>query len=424
MSVIQVTGPETLCGEIAVQGSKNAALPLMAAALLYRGKSVIENVPKIQDVYCMMGILHSLGCRTEWEGKKKLIIDASELSGFEICQEEMKKMRSSIVLLGPLLVRTGQAVAYYPGGCSIGKRPVDLHFLALKTFGAEIVEENGRIEAKAGRLRGGTIVFPYPSVGATEHAVLTAVCAEGITCLKGCAREPEIVELCRFLRSMGAQIYGEGSSVITIHGTKHLRGGDWKVRGDRIVAGTYLAAALGTRGDVLVTGADPFDLQSTLGVFEKMGAKIRCKESEIRLTMTRRAALGIYIRTEPFPAFPTDMQPILMAACSTADGECEIEETVFEGRFHTADQLKKMGADVVVEQSSIFIRGKEMLHGAQVKAPDLRGGAALVIAALMAEGESRISGYEYIARGYESICRDIQQLGGMISLQQVCSENP
>lgn len=424
MSAIQVTGAGTLCGETAVQGSKNAALPLMAAALLYRGKSVIENVPKIQDVYCMMGILHSLGCRTEWKEKNKLIIDTSDLLRFEICQEEMKKMRSSIILLGPLLVRTGQAAAYYPGGCSIGKRPVDLHFLALKALGAEIVEENGRIEANARKLRGENIVFPYPSVGATEHAVLTAVCAEGITCLKGCAREPEIVELCQFLRTMGAQIYGEGSSVIVIHGTKHLQGGNWKVRGDRIVAGTYLAAALGTRGDVLVKGVDPFDLKSTLGVWEQMGAKIRCQKSEIRLTMTHRADLGIYIRTEPFPGFPTDMQPILMAACSTASGECEIEETVFEGRFKTVYELKKMGADIAIQKSSIFIKGKKTLHGADVIAPDLRGGAALVVAALMAEGESRISGYEYIARGYESICRDIQQLGGKISLQQVCSENP
>ncbi|MDO4295826.1 MAG: UDP-N-acetylglucosamine 1-carboxyvinyltransferase [bacterium] len=417
MSVIQVMGAEPLAGEIWVQGSKNAVLPVMAAAILHSGVSVIENVPKIQDVTCMMGILSSLGCEVTLEGRT-LRINAAKLSGYEIERKDMGQMRSSMMLVGPLLARFGRAVAFAPGGCSIGKRPVDLHLSALRCLGARVVEMDGRMEFEAEGLEGGNISFPYPSVGATENAVMAAVFAKGRTRILGCAREPEIVELCRFLRHMGARIFGEGTSLIEIEGGGKFRDTQYRIAGDRIVAGSYLAAVLCTGGEICVRGVEAGQLQAVLAVLEQLGAKIFALPDGVALAMKGRPRGSLFVKTAPYPAFPTDMQSLLLAVFARAEGENRIEETVFEGRFQAARELKKFGAYIQIEGNCVTVRGRARLRGAVVEAPDLRGGAALVLAALAAEGRSEIHAYEHIARGYASICEDLQGLGAKIRLSE------
>ena len=437
--MIQVTGANPLCGEIQVQGSKNAVLPIMAASLLYEGTTVLENVPKIQDVYCMMGILRSLGCVVSMEGHT-VRLDASALTGCEICRHDMEQMRSSILLAGPLLARFGEAGVYYPGGCSIGKRPIDLHFAVFRTLGAEIEERTeeeeqnakhtvrvkgeecrcGKICVKAKKLSAATVILPYPSVGATENGMMAAAGIQGITVLEGCAREPEIVELARFLRAMGVQIQGEGSERIEIQGRKSLHSVCYRVGADRIVAGTYLAAVMCTGGDVKLCGAVSCQMEPVLAVMRSLGAVITKEPDALRVQMKCAPKGGVFrreapLQTAPFPGFPTDMQSLLLAVFAIAEGENCVEETVFEGRFEAARQLQKFGANIKVEGNRVCVVGHSHLHGARVHAPDLRGGAALVAAALAAEGESLISGDAYIARGYEDICGSLRSLGAQIS---------
>ncbi|MDO4326347.1 MAG: UDP-N-acetylglucosamine 1-carboxyvinyltransferase [bacterium] len=433
--MIQVAGGNPLYGEIQVQGSKNAVLPIMAASLLYEGTTVIENVPKIQDVYCMMGILRSLGCKVSMEGHT-VLIDASALSQCEICREDMEKMRSSILLAGPLLARLGEAGVYYPGGCSIGKRPIDLHFSVFRALGANVEEaESGkwqigpgenknsgaRICVKAADLLAAAVHLPYPSVGATENGILTAVGARGVTVLKGCAREPEIVELVHFLRKMGVCIRGEGTSRIEVEGQKALTPVRYRVGADRIAAGTYLAAAMCAGGDVRLCGVSTRGMEPVLPVLRSLGAVITQEGDSLRLQMGRRPKGGVFrqdvpLKTAPFPGFPTDMQSLLLAVFAVADGENCMEETVFEGRFAAARQLLKFGAEILVEGNRVCVTGVPSLRGASVHAPDLRGGAALVAAALAADGCSQISGYEHIARGYEDICGSLRLLGADICI--------
>ena len=414
MSAIQIQGLRPLKGTVGIQGSKNAVLPMMAASLLADGVTVIRHVPEIEDVFSMMGILESLGCKCSLE-KGVLTVDTKAASGHRIPEEYVGKMRSSCLLLGPLLAGRGEAVTYYPGGCVIGKRPIDLHLYALKRLGASFFEAGGMILARADRLRGARIRFSYPSVGATENAILAAVTAEGETEIENCAREPEIMELCRFLAAMGARIRGAGKSRIAVEGVRRLYPAEFFLGGDRICAGTYLAATAMTAGDVTVMGAEPEDLREPVYILRRMGADISIKEreKEIRLRMDQRPG-PVSLCTGPYPGFPTDLQSVFLAAASVACGESRITETVFEARFAAAALLRQFGARIRIEGQTAVALGTYPLRPGIADAPDLRGGAALVLAGLAADGLSIIGSCRHIQRGYEDLCRDLGSLGAEI----------
>lgn len=414
MSAIQIQGLRPLKGTVGIQGSKNAVLPMMAASLLADGVTVIRHVPEIEDVFSMMGILESLGCKCSLE-KGVLTVDTKAASGHRIPEEYVGKMRSSCLLLGPLLAERGEAVTYYPGGCVIGKRPIDLHLYALKRLGASFFEAGGMILARADRLRGARIRFSYPSVGATENAILAAVTAEGETEIENCAREPEIMELCRILAAMGARIRGAGKSRIAVEGVRRLYPAEFFLGGDRICAGTYLAAAAMTAGDVTVMGAEPEDLREPVYILRRMGADISIKEreKEIRLRMDQRPG-PVSLCTGPYPGFPTDLQSVFLAAASVACGESRITETVFEARFAAAALLRQFGARIRTEGQTAVALGTYPLRPGIADAPDLRGGAALVLAGLAADGLSIIGSCRHIRRGYEDLCRDLGSLGAEI----------
>ena len=414
MSAIQIQGLRPLKGTVGIQGSKNAVLPMMAASLLADGVTVIRHVPEIEDVFSMMWILESLGCKCSLE-KGVLTVDTKASSGHRIPEEYVGKMRSSCLLLGPLLAERGEAVTYYPGGCVIGKRPIDLHLYALKRLGASFFEAGGMILARADRLRGARIRFSYPSVGATENAILAAVTAEGETEIENCAREPEIMELCRFLAAMGARIRGAGKSRIAVEGVRRLYPAEFFLGGDRICAGTYLAAAAMTAGDVTVMGAEPEDLREPVYILRRMGADISIKEreKEIRLRMDQRPG-PVSLCTGPYPGFPTDLQSVFLAVASVACGESRITETVFEARFAAAALLRQFGARIRIEGQTAVALGTYPLRPGIADAPDLRGGAALVLAGLAADGLSIIVSCRHIQRGYEDLCRDLGSLGAEI----------
>ena len=417
MSVIQVCGLTPLKGEISIQGSKNAVLPMMAAALLHRGVTVLTNVPVIRDVACMLDILESLGCRCCRKGDC-LVMDARGVTGTSIPEEYVTAMRSSIVVLSALLGRMGEGSCCYPGGCLIGARPIDLHLMALRALGADIRERDGTIEAscrRKGGLKGAEIHLSYPSVGATEQAILASVLAEGVTIIHQAAREPEISQLCRFLNNMGAVICGMGTDHLMVQGVAGLHDSSFRVEGDRIVAGTYGAAAVAAGGAVLLRGICPSDLKVPLEEFQKAGAAVEADEKnrQIRICMGKRP-LPLLIKTEPYPGFPTDLQSPFMAFLATAQGTSYIEEQVFEGRFATAKILEQMGAVIRTEDQRAVIEGHYPLKGAAVNACDLRGGAALMVAALTAEGDTFIGECHHIERGYEDICRDMAALGAHI----------
>ncbi len=417
MSVIQVCGLTPLKGEISIQGSKNAVLPMMAAALLHRGVTVLTNVPVIRDVACMLDILESLGCRCCHKGDC-LVMDARSVTGTSIPEEYVTAMRSSIVVLSALLGRMGEGSCCYPGGCLIGARPIDLHLMALRALGADIRERDGTIEAscrKNGGLKGTEIHLSYPSVGATEQAILASVLADGVTIIHQAAREPEISQMCRFLNNMGAVICGMGTDHLMVQGVAGLHDSSFRVEGDRIVAGTYGAAVVAAGGEALLRGICPSDLKVPLEEFQKAGAAVDADEKnrQIRICMGKRP-LPLLIKTEPYPGFPTDLQSPFMAFLATAQGTSYIEEQVFEGRFATAKILEQMGAVIRTEGQRAVIEGHYPLKGAAVNACDLRGGAALMVAALAAEGDTFIGECHHIERGYEDICRDMAALGAHI----------
>lgn len=415
MSTIQVEGLHSLKGEIEIQGSKNAVLPMMAAAILNTGTTVIENVPRIQDVFCMMGILEYLGCVCSFEGHR-MVINASSITSASIPEHYVRSMRSSIMILGALLGRCGEAITQYPGGCSIGKRPIDLHLYSLRRLGAEILEKDEHVYARACCLKGSEIRLSYPSVGATENALLAAVRAEGDTIIHGAAREPEIEELCLFLINMGAEIEGAGTPVLRIAGGRKLHDSTYRVAGDRIVAGTYMAAAAAAGGCVMLNGIRPQHMERVLTEFKRMGMAIEAEDRRIILASKSRP-LPLKLETGPYPQFPTDLQSPVMAVMSVAEGDSVLIENVFEGRFETAKELIKLGAKIRIHERKAWIEGSFPLAGACTEARDLRGGAALVVAALAAEGKTTIGQCCHIMRGYEDICRDLRCLGAEIEYQ-------
>ena len=417
MQVFKVQGLKPLRGKIKIQGAKNAVLPMMAASILAERKTVLRNVPRISDVFLMAEILRDLGCEVTFQDNE-LEISASGLSGTVISERAVGKMRSSSLLLGPLLSRTGEVTTWYPGGCVIGKRPIDFHLDVLRSMGAEILDDGGMLVAKAKKLCGTTFRFPYPSVGATENAVMAAACASGRTKLLNCAREPEIAELCDFLRSMGAEVFGERTGTITVDGVEKLHPANHVTAGDRICAGTYLAAAAAAGGEIEITGVDPVTLVEPLKVLRKMGAGIRIlgasgPKARIRMVMERRPA-GIRVDTGPYPGFPTDLQSIFLAAEAAGSGESRFRETVYEARFEAAMRLKAFGTDVLIRKDTAIIKGRYPLSPGIAETPDLRGGAALLVAALAADGLSVISDRGHLKRGYEDIGRELGKLGADI----------
>lgn len=406
-----VTGEVQLQGNLRIGGAKNATLPIMAASLLCSGVSVIHDVPFIRDINAMQDILILLGAKIQREGNT-LIIDTTNVSKAEIPEHLMREMRASVFLMGPLLGRFKKVRLSYPGGCDIGPRPIDLHIKALEKIGAKISERFGFIVAEATQLTGGDIHFDFPSVGATENAVMAAVLANGVTIIRNAAREPEISDLQTFLNKMGAKISGAGTDTIRIEGVNKLYPTEHTIIPDRIQAGTFLIAGAMTQGDVTIENIRPEYLFSVLDKLEEIGANL---ETGINYVRVKAGDLrGVDIKTLPHPGFPTDLQAPILSLLTIAKGTSVITETIFENRFKHVDELSRMGAKVKVEGRTAIIRGIPKLTGACVAAPDLRAGGALVLAALAAEGITEIEAVHHIDRGYEKFEEKLQSLGANI----------
>lgn len=414
MDALIVNGGIPLSGAVRIQGSKNAALPMMAAAVLHEGVTVLRGCPRITDVYFMTEILKCLGAQVCWQGHT-LYIDGSKIRASVIPAIYGVQMRSSITLMGSLLGRAGSCEMPFPGGCVIGRRPIDIHIRILKAMGASAEEKEGVLKARCERLRGFTYTFAKKSVGATENAIMAAVRAEGQSYLYGCSTEPEITWLCRFLQAMGARIRGVGTENLMIEGVTRLHDTIFTIPADRIVAGTYLMASASTRGKIVLKGAPLEEMTSILAAYEKMGGQYEASGGKLIADSEGVCHPLSYIETDVYPGLPTDLQSQLMAVLASIPGHSHIKETVFEDRYKIVPQLIHMGGRITVDGRDAIISGVERLHGAKVFARELRGGAALVVAALGASGESRIQNRHYIDRGYEDICRDIRALGGDIN---------
>lgn len=413
---IIINGGSPLSGEINIQGSKNAALPIMAAALLFKEKVILHNIPKISDIYLMKKLLRCMGCKIEDDSE--IVICARNINQVEFPEEYVKGMRSSVLLIGPLLARLGEIKICYPGGCVIGARPINLHLMAMEKLGAIVSCSDNCIFVKAKKLVGGTIRFPFPSVGATENSIMAALCAEGITTIINAAREPEVIALCEFLIKAGAKIEGVGTSRLTVWKSV-LHEVEFVVPADRIVAGTYMMAIAGTKGEGTIKNAPLRELECLRQVMLSMGVRVTAGNGEMHVSVVSHDSKlqGVpYLATDNYPGFPTDMQPLLTSVLVTADSPSEIQEQIFEDRFCYTSELNKMGANITIRGNRILIEPVVKYKAAKICAKDLRGGAALVIAGLMAEGTTEISGLEYIQRGYEDIIRDVRLFGGDIHL--------
>lgn len=417
MAAFQVYGGKELHGEIKIQGAKNAVLPVLAATVLNNGVSVIHNCPKILDVYNMLYILEAIGCSVTWEGNT-LRVDASSLSDYLIPDRFVREMRSSIILLGSVLGRLKNVKISFPGGCSIGTRPIDLHLKALRKMNVEIIEAFGFIECRTAQIQGGHIVLDYPSVGATENIILAAVLSEGVTRINNAAKEPEIVELQDFLNAMGARVTGAGTDEILVEGVQTLKDIEYTIMPDRIVAGTYLAATAISGGKITLQDVSIPHLSAMISKFREMGCGVKEYKQALTIQSSGNLKSVDIIRTQPYPGFPTDMQSQIMSVLTVARGVSVIVENIFEARFKTVNELLKMGADIIVEGRTAVIKGVRNLKGAEVCATDLRGGAALVIAGLRAEGLTIIDEPIYIQRGYEDICADLKAVGANIHYQE------
>ena len=408
-----INGGGRLCGSVALQAAKNSVLPLFAASILTDKRVIIRDAPNISDVTCMAQILRELGAEVGFSDGN-VTIDSANASCHEISSALTKELRSSVFMLGSLLTRFGRALIAYPGGCDIGLRPIDLHLNALKRLGVTISERDGFIFCECARLRGAEILLDFPSVGATENILLAAVKAEGKTVLTGAAKEPEIVDLQNFLNAMGAHISGAGTDVIEIEGVRELHGVTYRPMKDRIEAGTYLLAGAACGGEVEVVGVTPENIRLLLHKLRENGCKIHAKNDKIRVESRGRLKCNRRIETMPFPGFPTDLQAQATALNASCEGCALIVENLFETRFKYVPELQKMGADIEVRGRTAFVRGVKKLHGARVVAGDLRGGAALVIAALSAEGESEVLDLSHIDRGYADFRGKLRKLGADI----------
>ncbi len=411
-----VSGASCLEGEVRISGAKNSVLKLMAASLMIPGRVTLTRVPRITDVYLMAEVLQRLGAKVSFEGSE-LTIDASGEISEETPYELVTKMRASIQVLAPLLARLGRARVALPGGDAIGSRPIDMHLSGLERMGVKFASQHGYVEGRVDRLRGTTFLLEFPSVGATENLVMAAVTAEGTTVIENAAREPEIQDLVALLRSSGADISGAGTPTLRIEGVPSLSAVTHEVIPDRIEAGTYAIAAAATSGDVRLVDLRPEHLELPLQKLEQAGAEVYRGDGEIRVAMLDRPRC-LDLGTLPFPGFPTDLQPLMMVLLSRAEGASILTENVFEARFLFVDELNRMGSQIRVEGHHAVIRGIERLSGAPVKAPDIRAGAALVIAGLCAEGPTQVYDVGHIERGYEDFLGKMRGVGAEISLAE------
>jgi UDP-N-acetylglucosamine 1-carboxyvinyltransferase len=412
MDRLVIQGGKPLRGEVAASGAKNAALPILASTILGGGDCVVSNVPRVVDVITMGKLLRMLG-GTVVNEEGRMTISADQLTSTEAPYDLVRTMRASVLVLGPLVARYGEATVSLPGGCAIGTRPVNLHMAGLSKLGAEVQIDHGYIKAKASRLRGARIYLDLPTVTGTENLMMAACLANGTTVLENAAREPEIVDLALFLTKRGAKIHGAGSGVVTIEGVPALRRADHEVIADRIEAGTFLVSGAITGGDVCVSRCRPEHLESVIMKLREAGAEITEDKERIRLRAPRRLQ-SVDVKTLVYPGFPTDMQAQMMALMSVATGTSVITETVFESRFIHVPELRRMGADIKVDGSHAVVNGIERLTGAPVMASDLRASAGLVLAGLAADGETEIARVYHLDRGYERIEEKLGGLGAAI----------
>ncbi len=409
-----IQGGTRLDGEIRISGAKNAVLPILAGTLLAEGPAVIENVPHLHDVTTTVELLGCMGVQVVIDEKLSIEVDCSTIQNQVAPYHLVKTMRSSILVLGPLLARYGQAEVSLPGGCAIGSRPVNLHIKGLQDMGADVEVQNGYIHARAERLKGARLVMDIVTVTGTENLMMAATLADGVTVIENAAREPEVIDLANFLNAMGAKISGAGTDTISIEGVEKLIGTRYRVLPDRIETGTYLVAAAISGGRIKVKDTDPKLLDAVIDKLREAGADITCGDDWIELDMHGKRPKAVNIRTAPFPAFPTDMQAQFAALNTIAEGTSTIVETVFENRFMHVQELQRMGADIEVEGNTAIVRGVKKLTAAPVMATDLRASASLIMAGLIAEGETEVQRIYHIDRGYEIIEEKLSQLGANI----------
>lgn len=411
-----IEGGKRLEGIVNVSGSKNASLPILAATILNGNSNRLYNVPNIRDTKITLDILKLLGCKVK-KNSGKIEINSKSIISTQIIENLMREMRSTVILAGALLGRFKEVTFSYPGGCDIGSRPIDLHLNAFKKMGVEIKEEAGFIKCKANRIIGTNIDLDFPSVGATENIILISVLAEGTTVINNAAMEPEIVDLVDFLKKMGAKIEGAGTMQITINGVKKLFGASYNIMPDRIEAGTLLCAVAATGGKIELTNAEPKHISSVLNKLEECGCEIQIIKKTIFLKAPKKLQ-AIEIKTMPYPGFPTDLQQIFSAMLLKAKGTSVIIENIFESRYKYISELRKMGAKVTIEGKTAIISGIKKINSTKVICTDLRGGAALVVAGLMAKGKTKIENIDYILRGYENLDKKLNKLGGKVEFEE------
>lgn len=422
MEQLVIKGGKVLRGKVRISGSKNASLPIMAAALLSPERITLEDISYLEDVKTMISLLRHLGTEVFFdESREKLTVFAQELKDFTTPYELVGRMRASILVMGPLLGRYGRARISQPGGCAIGLRPIDLHIKGMVSLGAEITVGHGYLEVRAKKLCGSKIYLDYPSVGATENIIMAAVLAAGTTVVENAAQEPEVVDLANFLNTLGAKVNGAGTSVVRIQGVKALHGGCHQIIPDRIEAGTFMLAAAITRGEILLENVIPDHLKPVFAKLREAGVEI-VESDEGIIVSAPHELKAVDIKTLPYPGFPTDLQPQFMALMATARGNSVTTETVFENRFMHVPELRRMGADIRIEGYSALIRAVDCLKGATVRAPDLRGAAALVLAGLAAQGISSVRGLYHLDRGYSNFYKKLLVLGASIAREEVGNE--
>ncbi len=414
MDKLLIESSPPLSGEVRISGAKNAVLPILAGTLLGSSASSLSNVPHLNDVTTTMSLLARMGCQITMSDNMRVDVDPTGINNYTAAYELVRTMRASILVLGPLVARYGQAEVSLPGGCAIGARPVNLHIEGLQALGADITISGGYIKARANRLKGARIAFDTVTVTGTENLLMAAVLAKGTTVFENAAREPEVVDLANYLIKMGARIDGAGTSTITVEGVEELQGCEYSIVPDRIETGTFLVGAAVTRGKIKVVGTVPGILTSVLEKLRECGAAITVGDDWIELDMQGRRPTSVSITTAPYPDFPTDMQAQFCVLNSLADGTAKVTETVFENRFMHINELQRMGADITVDGNAVTIRGVERLTGAPVMATDLRASASLILAALVADGETSVHRVYHIDRGYERIEEKFHLLGADI----------
>lgn len=416
MSTYIIQGGKKLQGEVTISGSKNAALPIIAASILNEGKTTLYNLPDIHDTQMMFEILKSIGGKVT-KKTNKVIIDTSKINKYEIKEELMRQMRSSVIFAGSLLGKHHECTFCYPGGCDIGTRPIDLHLKVFEKIGINISKNYGNISCNCDKITGDKIDLDFPSVGATENAILATCLAEGKTTITNAAREPEIIDLQNFLNKMGANIKGAGSNKIEIIGVKKLKDVSYNIMPDRIETGTFLCMAAMTNSNIKLKKVNPMHITPVIHKLEEAGCEFKIEKDEIEIISPKKLK-AVDIKTMPYPGFPTDLQSIFATMLTTAKGTSVIVENIFENRYKYTQELVRMGAKITIEGKTAVIKGCKKLYSANVKSTDLRGGASLVIAALSTKGTTKVDNIEYILRGYENFDKKIQQLGGKIEIQK------